>query len=158
MLNVACTCKPSASRYTPPVVGKQPANRFGDLQLTKAQRSRAENVAFVFVSACVRLQWVGMGGETFGSAGFLGLRFANPAHCPLTPFGVGARVHKPDQGGRTVRHIHARAEQQQSSILEIIRAALRDAATAPTVFDALYLTGDALHRLAEIARAEVRHE
>lgn len=43
------------------------------------------------------------------------------------------------------------------SPLEIIRAALRDAATAPTVFDALDVTGDALRRLAELARAEVRH-
>jgi hypothetical protein len=41
--------------------------------------------------------------------------------------------------------------------LEIIRAALRDAATAPTVFDALDVTGDALRRLAELARVEVRH-
>lgn len=41
--------------------------------------------------------------------------------------------------------------------LEIIRAALRDAATAPTVYDALDVTGDALRRLAEFARAEVHH-
>lgn len=43
------------------------------------------------------------------------------------------------------------------SPLEIIRAALRAAATAPTVFDALDVTGDALRRLAELARAEVTH-
>lgn len=41
--------------------------------------------------------------------------------------------------------------------LEIIRAALCDAATAPTVFDALDVTGDVLCRLAELARAEVCH-
>ncbi|MCA7958051.1 hypothetical protein LGM14_11105 [Burkholderia multivorans] len=41
--------------------------------------------------------------------------------------------------------------------IEIIRAALRAAATAPTVFDALDVTGDALRRLAELARAEVTH-
>jgi len=35
--------------------------------------------------------------------------------------------------------------------LEIIRAALRDAATAPTVYDALDVTGEALRRLAELA-------
>ncbi|MBB3255446.1 hypothetical protein F4827_000346 [Paraburkholderia bannensis] len=45
---------------------------------------------------------------------------------------------------------------QHSPVLEIIRAALRDAATAPTVFDALDLTGDALRRLADIAREEAR--
>lgn len=44
---------------------------------------------------------------------------------------------------------------QVLSPVEILRAALRDAATAPIVFDALDTTGDALPRLAEIARAEV---
>jgi hypothetical protein len=39
----------------------------------------------------------------------------------------------------------------------IVQDALRDAATAPTVFDALDVTGDALRRLAELARSEVFH-
>jgi hypothetical protein len=39
----------------------------------------------------------------------------------------------------------------------IVQDALRDAATAPTVFDALDVTGDALRRLAELARAEVQY-
>jgi hypothetical protein len=57
-----------------------------------------------------------------------------------------------------MRHAPARPEQNQSPIqLEIIRRALRDAATAPTVFDALDITGDALRQLAEFARAEVLH-
>ncbi|MDR5741574.1 hypothetical protein QCE73_00230 [Caballeronia sp. LZ029] len=57
-----------------------------------------------------------------------------------------------------MRHIPARPEQTQSPIqLEIIRRALRDAATAPTVVDALDITGDALRQLAEFARAEVAH-
>lgn len=43
------------------------------------------------------------------------------------------------------------------SPLEIIRAALHDAATAPTDSGALDLTGDAPRRLAELARAEVCH-
>lgn len=55
-----------------------------------------------------------------------------------------------------MRHVPARPEQPQSPI-EIIRITLRDAATAPTVYDALDVTGDALRRLAEIARAEVHH-
>ncbi len=50
----------------------------------------------------------------------------------------------------------ARPEQLQSS-LEIIRTALRAAALAPTDQVALDVTGDALRRLAEIARAEVAH-
>jgi hypothetical protein len=52
--------------------------------------------------------------------------------------------------------IFACPEQAQSK-LEIIRAALHAAATALTVFDALDMTGDALRRLAEIARAEASH-
>ncbi|VVE01477.1 hypothetical protein PTE31013_02166 [Pandoraea terrigena] len=50
----------------------------------------------------------------------------------------------------------ARPEQTQSPI-EIIRAALREAAIAPTVFDALDVTGEALRILAELAQAEVHH-
>jgi hypothetical protein len=45
-----------------------------------------------------------------------------------------------------------------STALEIIRAALRAAALAPTYQDALDVTGDALCRLAELARAEVSHD
>ncbi|WP_167530904.1 hypothetical protein [Paraburkholderia agricolaris] len=41
--------------------------------------------------------------------------------------------------------------------LKIICAALRDAATAPTLFDALDATGDAPRCPAELARMEVRH-
>ncbi|MEX3941606.1 hypothetical protein AB4Y44_19020 [Paraburkholderia sp. BR10937] len=52
-----------------------------------------------------------------------------------------------------MRHIPARPEQPQS-LLEIIR----DAAPAPTVFDALDVTGDALLLLPELARAEARHD
>lgn len=53
--------------------------------------------------------------------------------------------------------VFARPEQPETP-LEIIRAALRDAATAPTVVDALDVTGEALRRLGEIARAEVSHD
>lgn len=41
--------------------------------------------------------------------------------------------------------------------LEIIRAALRAAATAPTEREALDVTGEALRHLAELVRVEVRH-
>ncbi|HEM7801747.1 MULTISPECIES: hypothetical protein [Burkholderia] len=53
-----------------------------------------------------------------------------------------------------MRQAIARPEQPQSP-LEIIRAALRTAALAPTYQDALDATGDALRLLAEIVRAEV---
>ncbi|VWC98972.1 hypothetical protein BLA18112_03853 [Burkholderia lata] len=50
----------------------------------------------------------------------------------------------------------ARPEQTQSP-LEIIRNALRAAALAPSDRDALDVAGDALRRLADLARMEVRH-
>ncbi|WP_175776622.1 hypothetical protein [Burkholderia anthina] len=56
-----------------------------------------------------------------------------------------------------MRQSLARPEQPQSPTLEIINRALREAATAPTVFDALDTCGDALRRLAEIAHSEARH-
>ncbi|RQQ88708.1 replication initiation protein [Burkholderia stagnalis] len=40
---------------------------------------------------CAPLLWAGLGGETLGSAGSFDFRFANPALCPLTPFGDGTR-------------------------------------------------------------------
>lgn len=100
------------------------------------------------------LQWSGHGGGALAHAGSRKRRYANPVMCPATLIGVRGRVLKPAYGGRTLRHIPARPEQTQSS-LEIIRIALRAAALAPTVFDALDVTGDALRRLAELARAEV---
>jgi hypothetical protein len=55
-----------------------------------------------------------------------------------------------------MRHIPARPEQPQSPI-EIIRVALRAAVLAPSDRAALDVTGDALRRLADLARAEVVH-
>jgi hypothetical protein len=81
-------------------------------------------------------------------------RSLNPALCPATPFESGSRVTEPSKGGRTMRQALARPEQPKSPS-EIIRAALRAAALAPTYIDALDITGDALRRLAEIARVEV---
>ncbi|PRE91664.1 hypothetical protein C6Q13_02185 [Burkholderia gladioli] len=43
------------------------------------------------------------------------------------------------------------------SLPSIVREALRAAALAPTVFDALDFTGAALLQLAALARSEVRH-
>ncbi|ENH6337985.1 hypothetical protein ABWH74_001285 [Burkholderia vietnamiensis] len=56
-----------------------------------------------------------------------------------------------------LRHVPARPEQIHSP-LEIIRNALRAAVAAPTDRDALDVAGEALRCLAELARAEVRHD
>jgi hypothetical protein len=55
-----------------------------------------------------------------------------------------------------MHHTPAHSGQPQSP-LAIIRDALRAAALAPTVSDALDVTGDALLHLAELARTEVSH-
>lgn len=51
----------------------------------------------------------------------------------------------------------ARPEQPQSQLQQFINSTLRDAATAPTVFDALDVCAAALRTLAELSRAEVSH-
>lgn len=81
-------------------------------------------------------------------------RSANPISCPPTSFSSERRASNANTGGRVMRlHPLAHTGQTESPI-EIIRAALREAATAPTVIDALDVTGDALRRLAEIVCAE----
>ncbi|WP_432778266.1 hypothetical protein QZL74_15885 [Burkholderia gladioli pv. alliicola] len=52
---------------------------------------------------------------------------------------------------------HAHTEQQSYLIQSIVRAALRDAATASTYQDALDATGAALAAIAALVRIEVRH-
>jgi hypothetical protein len=56
-----------------------------------------------------------------------------------------------------MRQAPARPEQPQSQLQQFINSTLRDAATAPTVFDALDVCADALRTLAELSRAEVSH-
>lgn len=52
---------------------------------------------------------------------------------------------------------HRNHSPESTLVLAIVSTALRAAALAPTYQDALDVTGDALRRLAELARAEVRH-
>jgi hypothetical protein len=83
-------------------------------------------------------------------AGLSTLSCVRPPH--LT---VGSGIKTAVIGGRIMRQFsHAHIGQSQ---LQIIRAALRDAELAPTVFDALDVTGDALRRLADIAKTEANH-
>lgn len=84
-------------------------------------------------------------------------RSLNPALCPATPFESGGRVIEPSKGGRTMRQALARPEQTQSPT-ELANSALRAAALAPTVFDALDICADAMLVLAALAQPlEVRH-
>ncbi|HDV6325783.1 TPA: hypothetical protein RJR39_001831 [Burkholderia cenocepacia] len=79
----------------------------------------------------------------------------SPAH-PNLQWGAGFR--NANVGGRILRQsTHARTGQQSHLIQSIVRAALRDAATASTYQDALDATGAALAAIAALVRAEVRH-
>lgn len=53
--------------------------------------------------------------------------------------------------------LHAHSGQQSHLIQSIVRAALRDAATANTYQDALDATGAALAAIAALVRTEVGH-
>jgi len=78
-----------------------------------------------------------------------------PAH-PIWKWGAGFR--NANVGGRILRQsMHAHTGQQSHLIQSIVRAALRDAATASTYQDALDATGAALAAIAALVRAEVRH-
>lgn len=63
--------------------------------------------------------------------------------------GENARGRRDDRDGRNVARAHG------DLALRVIRDALRTAALAPTDQDALDITGEALRRLADLARAEV---
>jgi hypothetical protein len=60
-------------------------------------------------------------------------------------------------GGRTMSRTPARPQSTHQLIEQITKEALRNAALAPTYQDALDVTGDALRRLAELAKMEVHH-
>lgn len=154
MLNNGATSAPlvlnSERRYSGPVA-ETTAHRGDSRQMQKADN----RLSAVFLRPHTkRLLWSGLGGGAFALAGFLLRRSVNFANGPATPFDSGGRVIQSAKGGRTMRPISARPEQTQSP-LEIIRAALRAAALAPSDRDALDATGDALRRLADMARAEV---
>jgi hypothetical protein len=154
VLNIAGTCKPVALRYTASVV-ETTTTGFGDLTHVSAQPRRA---AFLCVlpsraSTINGRAWVGRPSGLPG-AYVTGSPTLPCARSPHLAMGSGLTTHV---RGRTMSiQIPARPEQTQSP-LEIIRTALRDASTAPTVCDALDVTGDALRRLAELARAGVRN-
>jgi len=146
-------CKPMRFSYTA-VVAETTAIRIGVRKCSTAGDRRL--AVFFRPHITSLLQWSGLGGGALAHAGIRGRRYANPNLCPATPIGVGCRVRYYVHGGRIMRQALARPEQTESPI-QIINRALRDAAVAPTVFDALDVTGDALRLLAELARAEVRH-
>lgn len=115
----------------------------------------------VFLRPCAFARLFSMGGRWWGGFGLPvpTFRSSNPAICPPTPFGSGVRASEnANVGGRILRQsMHARTGQQSHLIRSIVRAALRDAATASTYQDALDATGAALAAIAALVRAEVHH-
>jgi len=154
MLNVAGTCKPVAIRYT------------GIAPETTGNRGESRNYRRR-ISAARRFFYVRTSCTSFNGRALVGVRLRTPvAFCAGLSTLLRARppclraggwVYQPTEGGRKMRPaIPARPEQSQSP-LEIIRSALSAAAVAPTVYDALDLTGAALAHLADLAKAGVRH-
>lgn len=81
---------------------------FGDLD--RQRRTHRHSAVFLRPYAVARFLWAGDCGDTFGYAGFLCHRFANPAFCPPTSFGDEARVHPTKEAAMRVS-IPARPEQ-----------------------------------------------
>ena len=160
----ACTLRAQKYRLTdvnrdayPADVAETTATGFGDLTI---YRRTTAAVRFFYVRVPSRASTIN-GRALVGRPS--GLPVSDRAGSPTLPcarsphLAMGSGIRTATIGGRTMlRHIPAHPEQTQCP-LEIIRTALRDAATAPTVYDALDVTGDALRRLADIARAEVSH-
>lgn len=145
-------CTRSAPAYTLRV----PETAGTEIGVSKLRLADNRQLAVFFrPSPCVRLQWSGLGGGALALAGSQSHRYANPTMCPATPIGVGSRVPNFAIGASAMRQVPALPEQIKTS-LKTIRAALRDAAIAPIVFDTLDATGDAFRWLAETAPAEVR--
>jgi hypothetical protein len=120
------------------------------------------------ISAARRFFFVRTSSIAFNGRALVGVRLRTPVAfcaglstllCARPPcLRAGRWVYQPTEGGRIMRPaIPARPEQQQSP-LEIIRNALRAAALAPNADAALDVTGAALVRLADLAKAEVRHD
>ena len=154
MLNVVGTCKPVAMRYTG-IVPETTGNRGESRQ--SIRRATAARRFFYVRTSCTSFNGRALVGVRLRTpvptdAGLSTLLRARPPRLR-----AGCRVSQPAYGGRKMRPaIPARPEQSQSP-LEIIRSALRAAAVAPTVYDALDLTGAALAHLADLAKAGVRH-
>ncbi|CAG4908331.1 ash family protein [Paraburkholderia saeva] len=146
MLKFADTCKPVAIRYTQDVAETTAAG-FGDLTNRSAQPRRA---AFLCVSpSCASFNGRALAGRPSGLPvpSVAGSPTPPRARSPHLAMGRGLTANR---RGRTMRHIHSHPEQTRSPI-EIIRGALRDAAFAPTLSDALDIAGAALSDVARLA-------
>lgn len=124
---------------------------FGDLKILADDRRSA---VFLRPYAFARPydQWVGLGGETLGSAGS-SVPVRQPRSVPAHP------IWRWEAGSNSTLEAAMRAiaparPEQTQLLLEIIQSALRAAALAPTYQDALDVTGDALCRLADFVRTE----
>lgn len=102
---------------------------FGDLCSLWRTYRRPLAVFLRLHYAVVRPLGAGCGGGTYGYAGFHRRQFANPAICPPTPFGDGARIYQTVYGGYNMANtsISARPEQTHSPFPLAARAARKAA-------------------------------
>ncbi len=148
----------ASSRYTVAVAATTAARG----ESRNSRRTAAARRFFYVRHAFARLlQGAGLGGGAFGLAGSY-CRSLNPALCPPTPFESGER----DRNCASRRHrmpqssLAHTGQSPLPEILAIVRAALRDAVSAPTDRESLDLAGAALVAVADRVRAlqaEVRH-
>lgn len=156
---------PSLSRFAhrggaqyPISIAETAAIRAWNPDLQEADDRRSAVFLRPYAFARLQDQWVGLGGDGFGRAGFLLRRCSNPVMRPPTSFGTERRASTQAKGSRVMRQsTYAHTGQQSHLIQSIVRAALRNAATANTYQDALDATGAALAAIAALVRAEVRH-
>ncbi|OHV10002.1 hypothetical protein BH688_10340 [Kushneria phosphatilytica] len=102
--------RPQRSDYDARVTAKS-VTGFGDPN--HSRRSSAQTIAGAFFVSVVR-RYGGLRGETFGSAGFLECRFANPAQSAPMLFG-DSRGGSDTQGARLMAH-HARSASARPEI------------------------------------------
>jgi len=140
-------------RRYPEIVAETTATRFGDLTNRSAQPRRA---AFL----CVSPSRASFNGRAWAGRPS-GLPVPSVAGSPTPPcarsphlaMGSGLTANR---RGRIMRHAQARPEQTSlpNSLTAIVADALRGAALAPTVGEALDVAGAALCSIAHIARAD----
>jgi len=147
-------CKPVSFSYTS-LVPETTDTGFDSLNHVSAQPRQA-----VFLCAppsCASFYGRALVGKPSGLPGayVTGLSTLPCARSPRLTAGSGITAHV---RGRIMRQSqHAHYGQNAHLIQSIIRSALRDAALAPTYQAALDLTGDALRRLADIAKTGTSH-
>lgn len=101
--------------------------QFGDWQQYNRRTYRPHLAVFLCPYTCVYPLWVGVSGDTYGYAGSLLCRFANPINCPPASFGDERAGFTPKQqeANTMAKTTHAPILSQQSNDVEQLNQALQ---------------------------------